>query len=92
MGIFFSFGFEDDTVKLFVDDEILIDTILSTNYATGKAYLSSIKRPSKTQNLTLNINGQLKLVKGPFDSLKVHISYLDREISYKHSSKKLVLY
>ncbi len=36
-----------------------------TNYSTGKAYISSLKLPSKTQNLKLIVNGQSKLIEGP---------------------------
>lgn len=92
LGVFFSVGFEDDTVRLVLDNETLLDTVLTTNYSTGKAYLTAIKRPSKSQTLKLYVNDQLKSIDGPFDSLRIHIYYLERKIDYKYSSKDLVWY
>lgn len=88
----FSVGYEDDTIKVIYNNNVLIDTIITTNYSTGQAYSYILPMERLQDQLLVNINDSKDTIELKVDSLKIlSIRYLDRILTYQFKSTPIIL-
>lgn len=83
----FSINYDCDTVIVFNNhNEILLDTIITTNYSTGLACNYLINKDDLTNEFYISINAENHIIHEPISKIRLDIYYLDRIITHEQSS------
>ena len=83
----FSVDYDHDTIQVLnSQNEILLDTIITTNYSTGLACNYLLNKDQFTNKFKISVNGKLHDIQEPINEIRIDIYYLNRIIKHEQSS------